>query len=161
MSEISDKQLTHVQASDWMTLARLSPTGTDSSVHDVFYPPVTKSNRLGSHDDQQRHSRAPDFLTALTDDQYDRAYNYILQVERGDLVDIHSLLKSVKREGKVISSVLSHVVWWLNQNPTVPRDRDNNKPSLRLDFLPLLRERHAELADEVSVRLERDVILYM
>jgi hypothetical protein len=161
MAKISDKQLTHVEAQDWMTLARIpSSTERGSLIQNIFYPTI-KNHSINSHDGQQYYPRAPGFLIALTDDQYDRAYHYILETEQKDLVDIHTLLKSVKRESRVISSVMSHVVLWVNSNPAVPKARDNNKPSHRMDFLPLLREHNAELADEVSIKLERDIILFI
>jgi hypothetical protein len=151
-------------------LTKLSQAGSTYSVNDLFYPSITKRNNpddKDGRDDQDgfphRPPRATKFLTALTDDKYDRAYQYILKVERGDLVDIHPLLKAVKREGKVVSSVMLHVVWWLNPNPTVPKDRENYKPSFRLDFLPALTTRYKDkdLADEASIKLERDIVLFV
>ena len=170
ITKISDNYPIHMLASDWIILTKLSQAGSTCSVNSLFYSLIIKRNNpdnKNGRDDQDgfphRPSRATKFLTALTDDKYDRAYQYILKVKREDLVNIHLLLKTVKQKEKVVSSVMLHVVWWLNPNPIVPKNRENNKPSFRLDFLPALTTcyKDKKLVDKVFIKLERDIVLFV
>lgn len=50
---------------------------------------------------------------------------------------MQSLLRTSKEDGRVMVQVLSHVVAWLNPDPTRVHDkRDNNKPPLWKDLVP-------------------------
>ncbi|RSL53423.1 hypothetical protein CEP54_010432 [Fusarium duplospermum] len=57
-------------------------------------------------------------------------------------IDVQKLLKTTKEEGRIMMQVLTHVVSWLNTSPTVIIDkRQNNKPLIREDLKPAIRER--------------------
>ncbi|KAF2474018.1 uncharacterized protein BDR25DRAFT_352496 [Lindgomyces ingoldianus] len=90
------------------------------------------------------------FLTA-GDDVYDNL----------GFADVHSLLKTTKQEGKVMSIVMSHVCQWLNRDPARVGERDNNKPLLRKDFLPALREKCGDDAEKQSIKLQERLLGYV
>ena len=50
-------------------------------------------------------------------------------------LDIYSLLKITKQEGKVISIIISYISQWLNCNPIKVAKCDNNKPPLQNDLV--------------------------
>jgi hypothetical protein len=54
-----------------------------------------------------------------------------------------------------------HVTHWLSAEPTKLKHNENNKPPHRADFLPALRRAHGDRADEQSIKLERDVVLFV
>jgi len=56
---------------------------------------------------------------------------------------------------------MSHIGQWLNRNPTKVAERDNNKPPLRNDLVPALREMHGKKADKQSVELQNRVLKYV
>jgi hypothetical protein len=84
-------------------------------------------------------------------------------VENDDLIfpDIHGLLKTTKQEGKVMSLVVMHVGHWLNRNLVKAGERESNKPQLRMDFLPALRQAYRDEADKESMELQRLVLLHV
>ncbi|KAF2463236.1 uncharacterized protein BDR25DRAFT_362954 [Lindgomyces ingoldianus] len=75
--------------------------------------------------------------------------------------DVHSLLKTTKQEGKVMSIVMSYVCQWLNRDPARVSKRDNNKPLLRKDFLPALREKCGDDAEKQSIKLQERLLGYV
>ncbi|PVH90419.1 hypothetical protein DM02DRAFT_734589 [Periconia macrospinosa] len=65
-------------------------------------------------------------------------------------IDIQALLKTTKQEGKLISTVISHV-----------SDRDNNKPALRKDLVPTLQAKYSNKAEDKSRVLQQSVLHYV
>jgi hypothetical protein len=86
---------------------------------------------------------------------YHRLYQLVLSQPGRRFVDIQALLKTTKQEGKVMSIVMSHVGQWVSKEPTKVVDRDNNKPALRKDLVPGLREKYGEEAEEKSKVLQQ------
>jgi hypothetical protein len=76
-------------------------------------------------------------------------------------VDIQALLETTKQEGKLMSIVMSHVGHWMNKEPGKVPDRDNNKPALRTDLVPALREKDSDKAEEKSRVLQQRVLDYI
>ena len=57
-----------------------------------------------------------------------------------------------------MSIVMSHVSQWVNKDPTKVLDRDNNKPSLRVDLIPALRAKYGDKADKKSRVLKQRIL---
>ncbi len=60
-----------------------------------------------------------------------------------------------------MNAVMTHTVQWINSNPTKVAERDNNKPMLRMDFVPGLQKKYGEEAEEKSKVLEEKVLQYV
>jgi aryl-alcohol dehydrogenase-like predicted oxidoreductase len=77
--------------------------------------------------------------------------------------NVHSLLKTTKQEGKLMSMAISYVSQWLNCDPARvgERDNNNNKLPLRNDFLPALQERCRDTAKEQSIKLQEQLLKYV
>ena len=105
--------------------------------------------------------RRQDLFPTASDDVYGSLYQFVLSTPALRFPDFHSLLKTTKQEGKVMSVVISHVGQWLNREPTRVGERDNNKPPLRNDFLPALRKKSGEDADKLSIKLQEQLLRYV
>jgi hypothetical protein len=57
-----------------------------------------------------------------------------------------------------MSIVMSYVSQWVNKDPTKVLDRDNNKPSLRVDLIPALRAKYGDKANKKSRVLEQRIL---
>ena len=131
----------NVGLSDWNKLATLVSTGTErlTSVQELFYPASKLGDELGSSNRRRR-----DFLAAYNDDLYLEACKYIKGTSDIRFWDFQKVLKVANVDLQQLRRVMEHVVAWLNANPTPIRDqRDNNKPPLRLDLKPGLRQLQA------------------
>jgi hypothetical protein len=73
------------------------------------------------------------------------------------LPDIQTALRAGRTEGKVISQVISQVVRWINLQPAVVGDRDNNKPPLWRDFIPALEATVGSEAEALAQTLQREI----
>ncbi|RMJ17726.1 hypothetical protein CDV36_002609 [Fusarium kuroshium] len=137
LSELPKECAYSLQASDWAKLAEALPNGhTEMEVRRLFYP--------SQPSDESNLTRRQGLLSELNDDAYTRVYRRI--VDRPGLVfpDVQKLLKTTKEEGRIMMQVLTHVVAWLNPSPTVIIDkRQNNKPLIREDLKPSIRQRQA------------------
>ncbi|KAK7570439.1 hypothetical protein V3481_004239 [Fusarium oxysporum f. sp. vasinfectum] len=111
----------------------LGSTRTVDQVRTLFYPPSSLSS--SSSTTAQNTKRRPGFLTAIDDGRYQEMYKRILTTSQLRFTNIHRLVCLSKDDGKVLFQVMSHVVAWLNANPTTTSyRRDNNKPPLRADI---------------------------
>ena len=122
-----------LSAADWAMFSTSLPAGyTDAQAAELFYP----GREAGT-----ATRRRPDFLAMLGDDDYRKVYEHVAGSRpRLRFVDVQSLLRTSKEDGRVMVQVLSHVVAWLNPDPTRVHDkRDNNKPPLWKDLVPGLR----------------------
>jgi hypothetical protein len=137
---------------DWTSLAGLQFPRDESEVHEWFYP------RSGNDTPPYAFARRPEFLAALRDEEYQRAHDYI--VTSRDLIfeDLGQLFKRCRQEGRMISSVMTHVCRWLNTKPSGVGERDNNKPPLRTEFLPAMRKQYGNTAGIESMTLQKDII---
>lgn len=137
-------------------MASLPHNRTPEDIQKLFYP-ESESNTEINIPELRRQGLFP----TADDEVYKNLYKFVLLRPDLSFPDIHSLLKITKQEGKVMSTVMSHVGQWLNRNPTKVAERDNNKPPLRNDLVPALRERHGEKADEQSLELQNRVLEYV
>lgn len=137
-------------------MASLPHDRTQADIRKLFYPESESNTEINIPELRQR-----DLFPTADNKVYENLYEFVLSRPDLSFPDIHSLLKTTKQEGKVMSIVMSHVSQWLNRNPTKVAERDNNKPLLRNDLVPALRERHGEKADEQSVELQNRVLEYV
>ncbi|OBT63402.1 hypothetical protein VE03_07122 [Pseudogymnoascus sp. 23342-1-I1] len=90
-----------VSAKDWLALSVLSQLRLVEAVRYLLFP-GTAGGR-GSDpavDAQALCTRSTVFLTALEDHEYHCAYEEVLKMESKELVNIQSLLKNSKNEGR-------------------------------------------------------------
>lgn len=153
VSQLSHGSPECVTAADWIKLAGLPQSRTAEDVQELFY-----LSQDGSTAVDCLGSRRDGFLTLLDDEAYQRAHDLVATHTGMHFPDVHGLLKTTKDEGRIMMRVMSHVVQWLNSDPTKVGDRENNKPSLRKDFLPALTDHWGDKAEERSLILERKVV---
>lgn len=151
-----------VQLSDWVNLSKSLPISrTEVQVHKLFYPsePALQINPSAK---RRRH-----FLSGYTNDGYWEVYQHVLLSPDLYFPDLHRVIRLSKDDGRILFLVMSHVVAWLNSNPTVITDRrDNNKPPLRNDLQPALqhfgegqlRSAKRRLQVDVSFGVERSMV---
>ncbi|KAJ4211589.1 hypothetical protein NW759_012500 [Fusarium solani] len=135
LAELPEECADSLQASDWAKLAEALPTGhPEMHVQRLFYPGQAKG--------ESRATRCHGLFLELGDEAYSRTYHRIADRPRLVFPNFQKLLKTTKEEGRIMMQVLTHVVAWLNPNPTVIIDkRQNNKPLIREDLKPAIRER--------------------
>ncbi|KFY82708.1 hypothetical protein V498_08489 [Pseudogymnoascus sp. VKM F-4517 (FW-2822)] len=78
------------------------------------------------------------FLVGLEHGHYHNAARYVLDHAGQEFIDIPALLRTGRRDGKIMSEVMCHVRIWINSQPTEVSDCENNKPQLWRDFVPAL-----------------------
>ncbi|KAI9764365.1 MAG: hypothetical protein M1840_008503 [Geoglossum simile] len=137
---------------DWESLVGLQFPRDESEVREWFYP------NFGGDIPPGASSRRSGFLTALEDETYQRAHDYVVASQDLLFEDLGQLFKRCRQEGRMISSVMTHVCRWLNSKPSRVGDRDNNKPPLWSEFLPAMRNRYGDAASIESMTLQKDII---
>ena len=153
LSQLYSKFGIDVPLSDWNQLASLPQARKPEDVQKLFYPSADgEANQLGC--------RRQGFFTMIDDHTYDNLYQFILSMQDCHFVDVHSSLKTTKQDGKVMSTVITHVGQWMNRQPTKVNERESNKPLLRMDLLPALQNKY-ENADERSIELQEQVLQYV
>ncbi|KAF2462913.1 uncharacterized protein BDR25DRAFT_247182 [Lindgomyces ingoldianus] len=157
ISRIRSEFSIDVQSSDWIKLASLPQIRKPADVQQLFYPNLENQNKQKD----VTLCRQRNFFLTAGDDVYDRLYRFVLSTPDLGFADVHSLLKTTKQEGKVMSIVMSHVGQWLNRDPARVGERDNNKPLLRKDLLPALREKCGDDAEKQSIKLQERLLGYV
>lgn len=144
-----------IQRSDWASLSKSLPAErTELQVDKLFYPGESSSQITPSA------KRRRYFLTGYDDYGYWEVYQYILLSPELSFPDLDRITRLSKEDGKILFSVMSHVVAWLNPSPTVITDRrDNNKPPLRGDLQPALQHFGESQLRSAKRRVQVDVSL--
>jgi len=145
VNAIRDRCGIEVQSNDWAKLASLPPDRQQDDVQELFFP--------GSN-------RRRDFLANVDRPTYNEMLEYLIGAPQLKFPDVHALLKTTKQEGRTMSLIVSHVGQWLNRDPAKVGEREGNKPPLRNDFLPALREKYGDGAELQSVQLQQNVLAY-
>lgn len=127
-----------------------------NDVQGLFYPSLSSDAKP-----QPSNVRPRDFLPAINDDAYHSLYQSLVSEPVHRFFDIQALLKTTKQEGKLMSTVISHVSQWMNPEPTKVADRDNNKPPLRKDLVPGLHKKYGEEAEERFIALQQQLLDYV
>ncbi|GKU10393.1 unnamed protein product, partial [Fusarium langsethiae] len=145
LSQLPGDAANEVELADWKKMSDfLGSTRTADQVRTLFYPSASSSATAEST------RRRIGFLTAIDDGRYQEMYKRILTTSQLRFTNIHRLITLGKDDGKILFQVMSHVVAWLNADPTTTSyRRDNNKPPLRAGI-------EAKL-DQCSDRDVRDV----
>jgi hypothetical protein len=149
VSDIKNRFRCDLQLSDWRKLAGLPAEYTAEDLQDLFYPDWEES---------EKDSRREGFLTAFDDDQYSAFHDYLNGSSQYQFVNIEALLKITEKDGKCLSTVLTHIVHWVNLKPAKPAKNDNNKPLLREDLVPSLQKRYPTEADKQSIIVQREIL---
>jgi hypothetical protein len=152
-SKIQGQYGVDVPLPEWNKLASLPGERSVHNVQELFYPGLESEV-----EPQPSSTRQHNFFPNLSDDAYFALYRFVLLEPACLFLDIQALLKTTKQEGKLMSIVMSHVSQWVNKDPTKVLDRDNNKPSLRVDLIPALRAKYGDKADEKSRVLEQRIL---
>lgn len=145
-----------IERQDWIQLATLSETSSHDHIMVLFYPELV-GDPYTSEVGPRRHN----FLIALDDEQYKDLYHHILTRPDLRFPDVHLLMRTTKREGKVMHTVMAHIGYWLSNTPAVVQDRNAVKPLLRTAFIPALHKRHGSNANQKSIELEYQVLTYV
>jgi hypothetical protein len=143
-----------VQLRDWKALKDL-PSRSAADVQTLFYPDGP-ADVLDDADDAGPH-RAKGFLAALTPAQYHAAYRFVLAHPEQAFPDIEAALNRGRKEGVIISQVISHAVRWVNPEPTAVGHRENNKPPHWQDFVSALGPLPRAEAETMAQQLQRDI----
>ncbi len=106
----------------------------------LFYPEL-----VGDPYSDEPGARRHKFLSALDDEKYKEFYLHILTRVDLRFPDVQLLMKTTKREGKIMSTVIAHIGCWLNNTPAVVQERNASKPLLRTAFLPALQKNTANM----------------
>jgi hypothetical protein len=145
-----------IQLPDWNQLVKLPSQYSREDVWDLFYPGL----QPGSVPQPSSH-RQRDFLSTIDEGTYYKLCHFLGSEPAYCFLDIQALLKTTKQEGKLMSTVISHVCQWLNKEPTKVADRDNNKPLLRKDLVPGLLQKYGAEAEGKSIVLQQLLLDYV
>jgi hypothetical protein len=156
ISHLSEQRPEVVQLSDWTALMRLPQPCSQADVVELFYPGATAEalTDLQAHGHQYRR---PKFLTLLAHPSYYHAYQYVLGIPEKSFLNIQAMLRRGRKEGKVISQVMCHIVQWVNPHPAQVGERENNKPELWRDLVPVLEDKFEGQAGEEARQLQRRI----
>jgi hypothetical protein len=105
--------------------------------------------------------RVKGFLTDLSDLDYDRVYEMVLSDSTLQFPDVHALLKTTPRQGKIMRTIMAHVGQWLNRDAFRTSQRADDKPPLWKDLLPAVQKRHPHDATDQCVELQRQVLTFV
>lgn len=148
-----------IQLADWNLLAQLPSGRSITDVREKFYPGAAVNAPV-----DPSSSRRLNFLAKLDATAYHRMYEIILQNPNLRLPDIQKLPKDGRAQGKSVSSLLNHVVQWLNPVPSsgdrlqlwqeflpaFPEDETNQARALQTEIFDLVRDRTKELTNSGS-----------
>lgn len=160
VSELSGGVDEAVHLSDWAALMRLPRPCSTSNTHELFYPNAP-DDVLADPSDQGHLYRRAGFLVGLEHGHYHNAARYVLDHAGEEFIDIPALLRTGRRDGKIMSEVMCHVRIWTHSQPTEVGDRENNKPQLWRDFVPALGVEFGGQAPRRSRELQRQLFSVM
>lgn len=143
-----------VTSADWAILSRSSDLNTTPApiADDIFY----------AHDGEQNQcdptrSRTKGLFADVPDEVYTDIYRVIRTHPHLRFPDVPSFLKLKKSEGKLISTLMTHVGQWLHERPYAALDRT----PLRYDFIPSLRKRYGDNAATISIDLQHKIAVWV
>ena len=152
-SELQGQHGVDVQLADWNKLANLPRVRTVHEVWALFYPGLDPGI-----DSYSSVARRRDFFPDADDTAYAGLCQTVVSEPGRRFINIQAFLKTTKQEGKLMSTVLSHVTLWMNAEPAKVSDRDNNKPALREDLVPALRATYGDKAEDKSRDLQQAIL---
>ena len=145
-----------MHSSDWMRLARLPHPRQGADVQDLFFPQLPHE-----HEADVSRLRVKGFFDGLDDVGYDQVYSAVFGDPTVQFPDVHALLKTSAREGKVMRTMMTHVGQWLNRDAYRVADRASEKPPLWKDLLPGVQERHPDDAADRCLELQQRVLTFV
>jgi hypothetical protein len=150
LSQLPEGAGSAVGPADWrMMAAGLPPDRSDADVTDLFYP-----GRSPSAVGELAPRRRVGLLLGLDDQRYHEVYQRVLGTRSLRFPDVQRFTRLSRDDGRILYTVMGHVVSWLNATPTtIINKADNNKPLLRNDLLPALRDCTSQLVRSAEKRL--------
>lgn len=152
-----------IRPEDWKALKDL-PSLSALNVAQLFYPgaPPESLSEIMEDETQGRLYRSAKFLTTLTDAEYSAAYNSIQGSPEGvetahRFPDIEAILNRGRKEGPILSQLMSHVARWINAKPIVVVPRQQDKPQHWRDFIPAFVGIPYEDAERAAQELQRKI----
>jgi hypothetical protein len=134
----------------------MSQKSAEEDITALFYPEHERDAHSGALRDRRQG-----FLATLDDKTYEELHSYMLFTSDLRFPDVHSLIRTTRQEGKVMSTIIGHVGHWLNKNPTIIQERNASKPLLRMEFLPALEKKYGKDANQKSIELERQLLVHV
>jgi hypothetical protein len=148
-----------IRQEDWKALKGL-PSLSALNVEQLFYPSAPLDSIVDNEAKGSQY-RSPKLLTTLTDTEYHAAYNSIQRattaVDTAGFPDIEAVLNRGRKEGPILSQVMSQIARWINPKPADVDPRKNSKPPHWRDFMPALEDVAPEEAERVARQLQRDI----
>jgi hypothetical protein len=149
-----------IRPEDWKALKGLSSLSAPN-VEQLFYPGAPPETLIETIDDEAKghQYRSPKLLTRLTHAEYHAAYTSIQQkgVDAVRFPDVEAILAQGRKEGPVLSQVMSQIARWINPKPADVESRQNGKPPHWQDFVPAFKAVPLEEAERVAQQLQRDI----
>ncbi|KAI1097120.1 hypothetical protein F4804DRAFT_328591 [Jackrogersella minutella] len=159
ISQLAGDDLECIQLADWNLLAQLPSERTDADVQEKFYPKAPVNAPVDSSS-----PRRLKFLPKLDLTAYHRTYKTILEIPKLSFPDIQKLPKEGRAQGKAVSTLLNHVVQWLNPAPSsgdrlqlwqeflpaFPPDSSEQARALQREIFDIVRDRTDELTNSDS-----------
>jgi hypothetical protein len=152
-----------IRPEDWKALKDL-PSLSALNVAQLFYPGAPLESLFQTLEDGTRGCpyRSTTFLPMLTDAEYHAAYTSMQAstegVETADrFPDIEAILNCGRKEGPILSQVMSQVARWINAVPIVVVPRQQDKPQHWRDFIPAFEGIPYDDAEGAARQLQRDI----
>jgi hypothetical protein len=152
-----------IRLEDWKALKDLASLSV-LDVEQLFYPgaPPELLYQILADETQGRPYRSAKFLTTLTDAEYYTAYNYVQGSPEGAetaqrFPDVEAILSRGRKEGPILSQVMSQVVQWINPEPMAIAPRQPDKPQHWRDFIPAFAGIPYEDAEHAARELQRNI----
>lgn len=151
-----------IRLEDWKALKDLASLSVLDVEH-LFYPgaPPELLYQILEDETQGRPYRSTKFLTTLSDAEYYAAYDYVQgspEVETAQrFPDVEAILSRGRKEGRILSQVMSQVAQWINPSPMVVDPRQPDKPQRWRDFIPAFAGIPSEDAQHAARELQRNI----
>ncbi|RFU24115.1 hypothetical protein B7463_g12223, partial [Scytalidium lignicola] len=143
-----------IQLHNWMALKGLKSHLLEE-VRNLFYPQACTDDIPTDPGDFRQQPRRDRFLAMLDQSQYYKAYRSVLEHLEETFLDIEKMLNAGHTERQIISSIMSHVVQWINSKPKEVFGRKPNKLQLPAPGATALASNFQSAAGPAS-RTERD-----
>ncbi|KAF2664817.1 hypothetical protein BT63DRAFT_418151 [Microthyrium microscopicum] len=138
IDDLVGDDLKAIQLADWNLLVQLPLERSATDFQRTFYPDAPVDVLINSSS-----SRRPNFLPKLDHAAYHRVYEIIVSSTHLCFPDIQRILRVGRAQGKTVSSLMNHVVQWLNPVPNsgdklqlwqglLPESLENNDREARI-----------------------------
>ena len=165
ISDLVRDDLESIQLADWNLLVQLPLVRSPTDIQRTFYPDISVGVLANCSS-----PRRPKFLLKLDGTAYYQVYETILQSAHLRFPDIQKILRVGRAQGKTVSSLINHVVQWLNPVPStsdrpqlwqglLPESPENDPKDARVlqsEIFNVVRDRTDELTRPLLSQLPQD-----